>query len=142
MSTTIQDLAEAIVTRIETLGATVVRAHPTPVTSPEAPLTGASAMVRFLGRESLSPCNERANFEVLVSVPAQDKDWAAAVELLRSYLDLVGSRSIEAAIEGDRTLGGIASDAVATGTDRERLVQYFDGPRWAAPVLVTVFYER
>lgn len=142
MSTTIQTLSEAIVTRLETLGVNVIAPHATPVQDAEAPRAGASAQVRFLGRESLSPCNEHAKFEILVAVPAHDKDWPASVERLRDYLDLVGDRSIEAAIEGDRTLGGIASDAVATGTDRERLVQYQDGLRWAAPVFVSVYYER
>lgn len=142
MSTTIQALAEAIETRVETLGVNVVRVYPTPIQDAESPRTGASAQIRFLGRESLSPCNEHAKFEILVAVPAQDKDWPSSVELLRGYLDLVGDSSIEAAIEGDRTLGGIASDAVATGTDRERLVMYQDGLRWAAPVFVSVYYER
>lgn len=142
MSTTIQALAEAIETRVETLGVNVVRVYPTPIQDAEAPRTGASAQIRFLGRESLSPCNEHAKFEILVAVPAQDKDWPSSVELLRGYLDLVGDSSIEAAIEGDRTLGGIASDAVATGTDRERLVMYQDGLRWSAPVFVSVYYER
>lgn len=143
MSTTIQALSEAIVTRLATLGVNVISPHATPIQDAEAPRTGASAQVRFLGRESLGgSCGEHAKFEILVAVPAMDKDWPASVSRLRDYLDLVGDRSIEAAIEGDRTLGGIASDAVATGTDRERLVQYQDGLRWAAPVFVSVYYER
>lgn len=141
MTTTIHAIAEALQTRVETLGVNVVRAYDTPVTAAEAPSRGASAQIRFLGRERMNGCNQIARFEVLVAVPANDKEWPAAVELLRGYLDVTGTTSIEAAIEGDRTLGGVASDAVATGTDRERLVMYQDSLRWAAPVFVSVFYE-
>lgn len=141
MTATITQVADAIVVRLETLGVNAVRAYATPVEAAEAPSRGASAQVRFLGRNRMSSCSQEARFEILVAVPADDKEWPGAVETLRSYLDVTGGRSIEAAVEGDRTLGGVASDAVVTGTDRERLVKYQDGVRWAAPVFVTAYYE-
>jgi hypothetical protein len=142
VSTTITAITAALQGQLaEALGVNAIRVYPTPVDASEAPSRGAAVMIRFLGRESLSPCNEHARFELVVSVPAMDRQWPASVGLLRSYLDLTGDLSIEATIEADRTLGGLVSDAVATGTDRERLVEYHDGKRWSAPVFVSVYYE-
>ena len=137
---TLNNLADGLRARIATLGATAITAYSEPTEDPQSPMSGASAEIVWLNRDQLSTCNERARFGVDVSVAALDKGWSRSIRLLRQYTDKTGALSVEAVIEGDRTLGIAGVDSVAVRAGPERLVKYANGLRWLARIEVDVFY--
>lgn len=72
-----------------------------------------AALVRpraMLPPDAMSLGNRRLTFEILLVVASvQSAGLARAQEQLDTYLNEVGDKSIIAALNGDRTLGGIAS---------------------------------
>lgn len=93
---------------------------------------GASAMMR-----------ERVELEL--SVNEATPDWRTVVRRMRDYTDYQGSgqhtKSIEAKIEEDTTLGGVVEGVLFRGAGDEIRKQYGDGWRWTAALLFDVYHR-
>lgn len=86
--------------------------------------------------------------ELELSVPADQsgrKAWSKAVRRIRDYVDYQGSgqhtKAIEAAIESDRTLGGVVDSCLYRNTGDELRKQYHDGIRWTVKIEFEVVHR-
>jgi hypothetical protein len=106
-------------------------------TMPASPKTPAAAVIPR-SRELLTMDGQwRYRFEVWLYVNPSDLNRAQTA--IDEYLTEDGSKSIEAAIEGDQTLGGVAEYAVVTGWSQyARLVDIAGGQMLGAQIDVEV----
>lgn len=134
--TTLQQIAGALQVRLETV--TGLRVY----SEPEERAYDPSAEIIDLGRRRRDVGGGQvARFAVDVSVSSEDRGWAEAVQKLRPYLDATGASSLEAAVEGDQTLGGTVDYAVVVECSGIRRAEWGDGYRWAGRVIVEVSYD-
>ena len=82
-----------------------------------------------------------ASFSVEVGVSSDDRGWGPAVRLLRTFMDPTGESSIEAALDADPTLSGIADWVAVTAVGSERRTQWGDGWRVASRIGIAVCYD-
>ena len=120
---TYQQVAEGLATRLATISGVNAFAYPAP--NPPVPAAivapGPSEYDQTF-RNSLT----RISFVVRMLVGRADDDTAA--DSLYAYLDPTGSSSVKAAIEGDKTLGGVVDDACVTRHDTPGLFDYGGQP--------------
>lgn len=134
--TTLNDLADGLQARLATI--TGLNAFSEPVEQPHEP----SAEVIDLGRRrDDAGGGQVAAFGLEISVAADNRGWSEAVRLLRPYMDATGTKSVEAAIDGGPTLGGIADWTAVREVGAIRRVEWGDGFRWAGRVIVEVCYD-
>lgn len=139
MAATLGQIAAGIKARLQTIDGLRVSETPHELIEP-AIGENIAAEVVFESREWLSTCNYESTFGVLLSGFLVQGDWDRGFDRLRLYLDATGDRSVEAAIEGDRTLGGLEVNATVTAVGPERVVKYGTADRMVARVGVTVYH--
>lgn len=139
MAATLGQIAAGIKVRLQTIDGLRVAATPHELIEPTVDENIAAEVV-FESRAWLSTCNYESTFGVLLTGYLVQGDWERGFARLREYLDATGTRSVEAAIEGDRTLGGLAVNATVTAVGPERVVKYGTADRATARVGVTVYH--
>ena len=136
MTVTINDLADGLETRLQAVSG--LHLYSEIDEHPHEP----SAGILFDGRtRDDAGGGQIARFSVEVGVSSDDRGWSQAVRLLRTFMDARGAASIEAALDGDQTLGGIADWTAVTGVGAERRTQVGDGWRIVNRVGVAVCYD-
>lgn len=137
---TLQEIADGLEVRLATISGLRVSSEPTEKSEPAGDENVVAEIV-YQSRAWLTPCNYRSRFLILLSANAMPGEWARAVQRVRLYLDASGSRSVEAAIEADRTLGGQSGvDAVVVEVGPEKLMKFGNAERWTGRVTVDVFH--
>lgn len=111
-TTTIAQVRSGLKTRIETISGMGGRAHATWPTQINPPAAIIAPQDGDYHTSMGSPGHQEMRFEVLLLV--QKGTLKGAQDRLDEYVDPSGSRSLKAAIEGDTTLGGVASAAIVT----------------------------
>lgn len=134
--TTLNQLADGLQTRLETISG--LHCYSEPVERPHEP---AAEVIDLGRRRDDAGGGQVATFGIEISVSSDNRGWPEAVRLLRPYMDPTGSASVEAAIDGGSTLGGIADWAVVSQVGPIRRVEWGDGFRWAGRVIVEVCYD-
>lgn len=141
MAVTINDIADGIEARLRTITGLRVYSEIDEKSEPGGTELVA-ANVMFRERRQINVCgSQQGTFVVELSVPAEQPGWSRAIRRVREYLDDSGDRSVELAIENDKTLGGLDRvDAVISAIGPERRVKFADGWRWVGEVTVDVLY--
>lgn len=81
--------------------------------------------------------SEDSTYVIRVYVPTGD--WKTAQDLLDAFLSPAGASSIPAALEVDRTLGGVVDFLAVQSAAEEALTDFGDGVKWlTASILTTV----
>jgi hypothetical protein len=112
MSTTVDEVCEALAGRLATISG--LRAHAVWPDSLNAP----AAIVDATGEDwhqSLGDYSMLRLDVLLVVAPATSGGLARGLDKLAPYLARTGTQSVKAAIEGDRTLGGLVASVMAIG---------------------------
>jgi len=109
----VETIGQGIATRLETItGLRVYSVDETPDMVNEFPC----ALVQHVGTDyiqTMGAASDRHSFRILLLVTKQDQP--AAFDKLLPYLERTGTYSVLAALLGDRTLGGAASDITVVG---------------------------
>lgn len=133
MTTGQNDVADALKAVVEAI-ATDVRFYPEP---DEKPAGGISCEVFFANVQRLSHGTSGAwemSADIELSTPANSPGWSAAIRRIRSMSDPYGTTSIMAAIEADKTLGGVVVGCLPSpgpiGFSDEVRKKFMDGDRW------------
>lgn len=97
----------------------------------------------FVGAVTRNPAqtfaaHSSSTFEVFVCISSVEA--ARNIELLDGYADVTGTYSIEAALNGDPTLGGAASDAVLLQVQSPVTVEVAGVPYLAAQFTIDVYH--
>ncbi len=137
---TLNDIADAIETRLEGLVKTRVYSEPDKHAS--ADIGGIAGELFLNDRRQLDNCCQIARWELRVSVPADQPDWSGSFRRLRLYLDHSGTKSIEAKLtEAPKNLGVSGLTHMVVNVGAESRVKYNDGDRWVAPIYIETVYS-
>lgn len=108
----LSSIRAAIATALIPTGVRASAVWPRQINYPAAIVVPESGM--FYANGSASPSLE---FTLILLVGPASDSYDRLQTLLDGYLDLTGPRSIKAAIEEDRSLGGTVQDVIVTGWD-------------------------
>jgi hypothetical protein len=137
--TTFIQVADGLVTRLQTITSLANRSDPYPNPNPNPPcalvVPGANEFDLTYNDGSPAGLTEQAwTIRVLVG----RGDDRSAARRLYAYMDASGSDSVKTAIEGDRTLGGLVDEACVTGFEEPSIFQYGSGLLLGVDFNVTV----
>jgi len=138
--TVLNDIADAIETRVEEL--TSMRLYSEPDKAADADIGGVAAELFLNDRRQFDNCSQVAEWELRLSVPAEQPDWSGSFRRLRQYADHSGTYSVEAKLqESPKNLGESGLTNMFVNVGREGRVKYNDGDRWVVPVYIRTVYS-
>lgn len=126
---TIEQIMQGIETRLDTIAGLRVSDTITPTMSPPFAMVGLPSGIDYHTAMGTNPLGALM-FEVWVFTSTA---WDRTGQLkLAGYMNQNGSTSIRAAIEGDKTLGGVVDDCFVRGSRRVTVeefgvIKYFGG---------------
>jgi hypothetical protein len=133
MPATVVQVLDGLATRLRTIDGLRVYDRPADITA---------APAAFMLLEAVDYQNAFAlgdpRMEITVSVVVARTSDRAAYERMSEYLAPTGSRSVRAAIEADRSLGGVCQTLIVLRADNVRMVSQGDADYLAVDFGLTV----